>query len=61
MSDALRQLSEQTANTIAAREQQIADARANIETWEKELEELKDAKSHIDSKLPKLPTAAPAS
>lgn len=53
MSEVLRQTSEQYANNIAAREQQISDAQANIKTWEKEIAELKEAKAHVDSKLPK--------
>lgn len=61
MSDVLRQLSEQTANRIAALEKQISDAKANIKQWEKELAEANEAKAHVDSKLPKQKPALPTS
>jgi septal ring factor EnvC (AmiA/AmiB activator) len=57
MSDTLRQLSDQTANKIAALETQISDAENNIKAWKNELVDVKAAKDHIDSKLPKLPKA----
>lgn len=55
MSDALRQASEQFQNKIEALERQIGDAEANIKTWKAELEDVKAAKAHVDSKLPKAP------
>jgi len=58
VSDTLRRTSEQYENTIAAREQQVTDAKTNIKTWEAEIAELKEAKAHVDSKLPKVPAKA---
>jgi predicted nucleic acid-binding Zn-ribbon protein len=58
MSDTLRQLSDQLANRKAALENQISDAKNNIQAWEKELSEVEAAAAHIDSKLPPQPVPA---